>query len=114
MSDDSTQDQLNQLQANLTLGSQPSLFGIQAPPDPDKVQALIGLLKQQQYQEQANRPTPGPYGYLHDAGNLQFNSVGQQLGQSLGGAIQMTQPGQPAPQSVMNQIYGPQSAAGAT
>jgi hypothetical protein len=117
--DDSTQDQLNQLQANLTLGSQPSLFGIQAPPDPDKVQALLGLLKQTQYQQQANAPTGGQYGYLHDAGKQQFNSVGQQLGQALGNAIPMTQPGQPAPQSVINQIYGQgsqpsQSAAGAT
>jgi len=82
-----TQDMINQLQATLAQGQQPSIFGIQAPPNPTALQALLGLLKQQQYQAQANRPTPGPYGYLRDAGNLQFNQVGQGLGNAIGGAL---------------------------
>lgn len=82
----STDEMVNGLQAQLAQGIQPSLFGISAPPNPQALQNLLGLLKQQQYQAQANRPTSGPYGFLHDAGNLQFNSVGQQLGQALGGA----------------------------
>jgi hypothetical protein len=68
-----TDDMVNQLQATLAQGQQPSIFGIQAPPNPQALQTLLGLLKQQQYQQQANQRTPGPYGYLHDAGNLQFN-----------------------------------------
>jgi hypothetical protein len=83
----STEAMIDQLQQQLALGPQNSLFGLTTPPDPSKLQALLGTLKQQQYQDQANQRTPGPYGYLHDAGNLQFNQVGQGLGQAIGGAI---------------------------
>ena len=83
----SPDEMANALQAQLAQGIQPSIFGIQAPPNPQALQTLLGLLKQQQYQAQANRPTPGPYGYLHDAGNLQINSVGQGLGNAIGGAL---------------------------
>jgi hypothetical protein len=102
----STQDMYNNLQAQLAMGQQQSLFGVTAPPNPQAIQTLLGQLRQQQYQQQANAPTPGPYGYLHDAGKLQMNSVGQQLGQIIGNAIPMTAPGAPAPQSAMQQLYG--------
>jgi hypothetical protein len=108
-----TQDMINQLQATLAQGQQPSIFGISAPPNPQALQALLGQLRQQQYQQQANAPTGGQYGYLHDAGKLQFNSVGQQLGQALAGATQMAGPGGQAPQSVMQQIYGDGSQSSA-
>ncbi len=108
-----TQDMINQLQATLAQGQQPSIFGISAPANPQALQALLGQLRQQQYQQQANAPTPGPYGYLHDAGKLQMNSVGQQLGQALGAAIPMATQGAQAPQSVMNQIYGDGSQSSA-
>lgn len=65
----------------------PSFMGLQAPQDPNALNPLLGQLRQQQYQDQANAPTPGQYGYLHDAGKLQFNGVGQQLGQALGQAL---------------------------
>lgn len=62
----------------------PSFMGLQAPQDPNALSPLLGQLRTQQYQDQANAPTPGPYGYLHDAGKLQFNGVGAALGQALG------------------------------
>jgi hypothetical protein len=90
----STQDMINQLLAQTTVAPQPSLFGLQAPPNPADLQALLGKLKQSQQQQDANAPTPGAYGYLHDAGKAAFNSVGSQLGTALGQGI--TQAGQQA------------------
>ena len=77
--------------------NQPAFMGLQAPQDPNALNPLLGQLRQQQYQDQANAPTPGQYGYLHDAGKLQFNSVGQQLGQALGQGLNPQQQPQ-APQ----------------
>lgn len=92
------QDLMNRLQVQLAMNPpQPSIFGIQAPPNPQALQALLQQLRQQQYQNQVNAPTPGPYGYLHDAGKLQMNSVGQQLGNSVGNALQMIGQGQNSP-----------------
>ncbi|MFS8083001.1 MAG: hypothetical protein ACMG51_06085, partial [Ginsengibacter sp.] len=48
--------------------------------------------KMQQYAEQQNRPTPGEFGYLHDAGRQQFASLGQQLGQGVDSAIKSVGP----------------------
>jgi hypothetical protein len=107
----STEDMINQLQATLAQGQQPSIFGIQAPPDPQRLQALLGLLKQQQFQEQANQRTPGPYGYLHDAGNLAFNSVGQGLGNAIGGALGIIGQQQPQAASSGGQPAAPQPPA---
>lgn len=61
----------------------PSLYGLQAQADPNNIQALLGKLKQQQVLDQSNAPTPGPYGYLHDAGRGAFNSIGSSLGGQL-------------------------------
>jgi hypothetical protein len=112
----STDDMINQLQATLAQGQQPTIFGIQAPPQPSALQTLLGLLKQQQYQAQANQRTPGPYGYLHDAGNLQFNQVGQGLGQAIGGAIpliaQQKQDAQAANAAPDPNAPGPSGASG--
>jgi hypothetical protein len=78
---------INQLQATLAQGQQPSFAGITAPPPASALQALLAKLQLQQQLTQADAPTPGPYGYLHDAGKAQMNSVGQQLGTALSGAL---------------------------
>jgi hypothetical protein len=79
--------------------NQPSFMGLQAPQDPNALTPLLGQLRTQQYQDQANAPTPGQYGYLHDAGKAAFNSVGQQIGSALGQALNGSQgQSQPAPQ----------------
>ena len=102
-----TEDMINQLQMQLAQPPQPSLFGIQAPQDPQGLQSLLQRLKAQQFQEQANRPTPGPYGFLHDAGLAGISGVGQQLGQSVGQAVAANQQPQqsqaPTPQQQMQQ-----------
>ena len=92
----STADMINQLQAQLAVPAQPSFGGVAAPPNADAIRGLLAQLKQQQYQEQANAPTGGQYGYLHDAGKQAFNSVGEQLGAALGGAINGPAPATPA------------------
>lgn len=82
----STEDVMNQLQGTLATPPQPSLFGIQAPPDPAALQALLRHLQAQKAVEDTGN-TPGPYGYLHDAGQKAFASIGQQLGGAVGGAL---------------------------
>lgn len=90
------QDMINHLMAGLATQPQgPSLYGLQAQPDPNSIAALIGKMKQQQVLDQANAPTPGPYGYLHDAGKAAFNSIGSNLGgqlASLGNGPQQSSP----------------------
>lgn len=78
------QDMINHLMAQLATQPQgPSLYGLQAQADPNNLMALLGKMKQQQVLDQANAPTPGPYGYLHDAGKAAFNSIGSNLGGQL-------------------------------
>lgn len=61
----------------------PSLYGLQAQTDPNNIRAVLSKLKQQQVLDQANAPTGGQYGYLHDAGKNAFNSIGSSLGGQL-------------------------------
>lgn len=83
MSADS-QDLINHLMIQMAQQQTgPSLYGLQAQADPNALQALLGKMKQQQVLDQANAPTPGPYGYLHDAGKAAFNSIGSNLGGQL-------------------------------
>lgn len=78
------EDMINHLMAQLATTPQgPNLYGLQAAVDPNSIQALIGKMKQQQVLDNANAPTPGPYGYLHDAGKAAFNSIGSNLGGQL-------------------------------
>jgi hypothetical protein len=83
MADMSTDDLVNQLLTQTTVAPTPSVLGVSAPPDPNQLQALLGKLKQQQYQQQQSQPTPGEYGFLHDAGKQQFAQAGQMLGNLL-------------------------------
>jgi hypothetical protein len=76
--------------------NQPSFMGLQAPQDPNALTPLLGQLRQQQVLEQANAPTPGQYGYLHDAGRAAFNSIGSNLGGQL---VALGNAPQAAPQS---------------
>lgn len=101
----STDDMINKLQEALAMPPQPSLFGLQAPPNPQGLQALLQKLQQQKYLSTVGQ-TGGQYGYLHDAGQQAFANVGQQLGNAAGGALaqvgQASQP--PAPPSPQAQI----------
>jgi hypothetical protein len=89
----SNQAMINQIQMLLAqppASPGPSIFGIQGqapPPDTSALQTLLTKLQQQQQLTTADAPTPGPYGYLHDAGKSAFNSIGQTLGNGLSGAL---------------------------
>lgn len=96
----STDDMINQLQAQLATPPQPSLFGISAPPPQANLQALLGKLKQQQYLEQQSQPTGGQYGWLHDiaTGKQGAATIGNYLGNAItGGLTQAPQGASPAP-----------------
>lgn len=99
MADQSTDDLVNQLLTQTTVSPTESVLGVQAPPDPTQLQALLGKLRQSQYQQQANQPTPGEYGFLHDAGRQQFNQAGQLLGNMLTAPGGLKGPPQAAPQA---------------
>jgi hypothetical protein len=78
------QDMINHLMMQAAMTPQgPSLYGLQSQVDPNTIQALLGKMKQQQVLDQANAPTGGQYGYLHDAGKAAFNSIGSSLGGQL-------------------------------
>ena len=104
MADQSTDDLVNQLLAQTTVAPQPSFMGLQAPPDPGQLQTLLSKLRQQQFLQQQSVPTPGQYGFLHDAGKAQFSQAGQILGNllqqpgGLSGALRR----QPAPAAKRN------------
>src|SRR5579859_97093 len=83
----SQQDMIDQLLQATTVSPQPSFMGLQAPPNPQQLQQLLSKLQQREFL-QNQPPTPGPYGYLHDAGRQQMLSVGQQLGNQAAMAIQ--------------------------
>lgn len=73
------------LQAGLAQQQQqgPSLFGLQAAPDPNNTAALLQRLQNQQYvNEQGNQG--GEYGFLANAGKKDFARAGQNLGALLG------------------------------
>lgn len=100
----STDDMINQLQASIATPPQPSLFGIQAPPDPAGLRALLAKLQQQKYLSTVGQ-TGGQYGYLHDAGQSALANVGQQLGSAAGGALAQPPPGAaPAAPSAQQQM----------
>jgi hypothetical protein len=84
----------------------PSFAGLQAPVDPSRMQNLLNSLRQQQFLQQSDQPTPGPYGYLHDAGKQGFVQAGQQIGNLIGNAIGAA----PAPR--INPMQQPQAAPG--
>lgn len=86
-----TEDMINQLQMQQMMPPQPSFMGIQAPPDPQAIRALLQHLQAQQAVAQTGN-TPGQYGYLHDAGQKAFASIGQGLGGALGGALNAPPP----------------------
>jgi hypothetical protein len=90
------QAMIDQLQAALAQGPQASFSGVTAQPDPNALRTLLSKLQQQQFLQQNSAPTPGPYGYLHDAGKQQMLSVGQALGNQVGTALS-GQAGQTAP-----------------
>lgn len=79
-------------------GQGPSLFGLQAQTDPNTMAALASKLQQQQYVNSVGN-TPGPYGYLHDAGAKDFARAGQ----SLAGLLGIGQPKQYDNSNVMAQ-----------
>jgi hypothetical protein len=111
MADMSTDDLVNQLLTQTTVAPTPSVLGVQAPSDPSQLQALLGKLRQQQNQSQLNQPTPGEYGFLHDAGRQQFTQAGQMLGNMLQapGGLGGPPPAQPqqAPFSVQSASPSP-------
>lgn len=100
----STDDMINQLQASIATPPQPSLFGVQAPPDVAGLRALLAKLQQQKYLSTVGQ-TGGQYGYLHDAGQSALANVGQQLGSAAGGALAQPPPGAaPAAPSAQQQM----------
>jgi hypothetical protein len=80
-------DRIAQLQDQLSQSPQPSIFGIQAPPNPDQMRALLNKLQSQQAVQQAAAPTGGEWGFLHDAGREAFAQIGQSLGSAVSGAL---------------------------
>lgn len=83
MADQSTDDLVNQLLTQTTVAPSPSILGVSAPPAQGQLQSLLAKLKQQQFLQQQSQPTPGAYGFLHDAGKPQFAQAGQMLGNML-------------------------------
>jgi hypothetical protein len=96
------QAMIDQLQAALAQGPQASFGGVTAPPDPNALRALLSKLQQQQFLQQQSAPTPGPWGFLHDAGRAQFASVGQQLGNAIGAALGANPLGNPPGQAAQS------------
>lgn len=80
------QDLIAKLQIQLGQQQQqnnPSLFGLQAAPDPNSTAAILKKLQDQQYvAEQGNQG--GEYGFLANAGRKDFARAGQSLGNLLG------------------------------
>lgn len=80
------QDLIAKLQIQLGQQQQqnnPSLFGLQAAPDPNATAAILKKLQDQQYvAEQGNNQ--GEYGFLANAGRKDFARAGQNLGSLLG------------------------------
>lgn len=78
-------EMIAKLQAGLAQQQQqgPSLFGLQAAPDPNNTAQLLQHLQNQQYvNEQGNQG--GEYGFLANAGKKDFARAGQSLGALLG------------------------------
>lgn len=78
-------DMVAKLQMQLAAQQQqgPSLFGLQAGPDPNSTAALLAKLQNQQYvNDQGNQG--GEYGFLANAGKKDFARAGQNLGALLG------------------------------
>lgn len=72
-----------QMQQAMQQQNSPSLFGLQAAPDPNTTAALLKHLQDQQYvDEQGNQG--GEYGFLANAGKKDFARAGQNLGNALG------------------------------
>lgn len=85
------QAMIDQLMAQQTMTPQPSFAGLSAPPDQGQVQALLGKLRQQQFQQQALTADPLKFIQASQIG------VGQGLGNMLtapGGVAQSAQPQQ--------------------
>jgi hypothetical protein len=98
----STQDLINQIQLAQAQQTQPGFAGINAPPDPAKMQQFLVQLQQQQraqqqqqYIDQVSRPTPGEWGFFHDAGRADMARAGQGIANLLG--IGMPRAPSPAP-----------------
>lgn len=88
---------IDQLQQELAVPPQPSIFGLQAPPDPNALRALLQHLQAQQAVAQASQPAAMPFGALASAGKGAFTSIGQQLGGAIGQGL-APQPQGPSPQ----------------
>lgn len=113
---DNTQDAINQLLAQTTVAPQPSFMGLQAPPSHTDLENLLGKLQQQHALSQMNEPTPGEFGYLHDAGKANFTQLGQGLGnlaQKPGvlSPAQAPQPAQAGPSPTQDPSLGPTNGA---
>jgi hypothetical protein len=90
------------IQQAMNQNQQPSFMGLQAPQDPGVTAGILARLKQQQVLDQANAPTGGQYGYLHDAGKAAFNSIGSTVGGTLAAlGNQQTAPQQQGPAFTM-------------
>lgn len=81
----STQDMINQLQAQLAVGQQPTFGGIQGQADPNALQGLLAKLKGQQYVQQAGGDNGDPYGFLTAPSRRSAAALGQQMGSMLNG-----------------------------
>jgi hypothetical protein len=114
MADQSTDDLVNQLLAQTTVAPQPSFMGLSAPPDPSQLQALLGKLRQQQYMQQVSQPTPGEYGFLHDAGRQGAAQIGQMLGNMLQRPGGLTGTPPTAAQPTQASATAPVDSSGAT
>lgn len=72
------QDLANRLLIQLAQSQpQQSIFGLAAPQSPVPLMSALAQINQQ---NAVPGPTPGPYGYLHDASTRGFYQLGQQMG----------------------------------
>jgi hypothetical protein len=117
MSDDNTDSMINSLLAQTTVAPQPSFMGLQAPPDPSQVQALLSKLKQQQFSDRyAAAQTGGEYGWLNAPAALSMSAAGQKLGGILNAPGGLSGPGPnqpPQPQAAQGDQSAPQTSQAA-
>lgn len=72
-----------QMQQALQQQNSPSLFGLQAAPDPNTTAALLRKLQDQQYVDQQGNDQ-GEFGWARNAGQKDFARLGQNIGNMLG------------------------------
>lgn len=72
-----------QMQQAMQQQNSPSLFGLQAAPDPNATAALLKKLQDQQYIDQQGNDQ-GEFGWARNAGQKDFARLGQNIGNMLG------------------------------